>query len=32
VIGDAAGRPVVLRLRRLYQVAIEDDVAEAARR
>jgi branched-chain amino acid aminotransferase len=32
VIGDAAGRPVMLRLRRLYQVAIEDDVAEAARR
>jgi branched-chain amino acid aminotransferase len=32
VIGDAARRPVMLRLRRLYQAAIEDDVAEAARR
>jgi branched-chain amino acid aminotransferase len=31
VIGDAADRPVTLRLRSLYQAAIEDDVAEAAR-
>jgi branched-chain amino acid aminotransferase len=31
VIGDAADRPVTLRLRGLYQAAIEDDVAEAAR-
>ena len=30
-IGDAADRPVMLRLRSLYQAAIEDDVAEAAR-
>jgi branched-chain amino acid aminotransferase len=32
VIGDAASRPVMLRVRRLYQAAIEDDVAKAARR
>ena len=30
VIGDAANRPVMLRLRSLYRAAIEDDVAEAA--
>jgi branched-chain amino acid aminotransferase len=32
VIGDAADRPVMLRLRSLYQAAIEDDVAQATRR
>jgi branched-chain amino acid aminotransferase len=32
VIGDAADRPVMLRLRGLYRAAIEDDVAAAARR
>ena len=32
VIGDAADRPVMLRLRSLYRAAIEDDVANAARR
>jgi hypothetical protein len=32
VIADAADRPVMLRLRSLYQAAIEDDVAQATRR
>jgi hypothetical protein len=30
-IGDAGGRPVVHRLRALYQAAVERDVAESAR-